>query len=142
MVTNYLDDFLFLAITQFLCNWLLQHFLEIYEQIRVPISEDKTEKASLIIVFLGVLLNGKGQFLAVPEEKRLRALHKLRLMTSYRRAKVHDLQKLVDLLNFLKRAIFPGRAFTHRMYAKFTGFKNDLNKQQKERVLLKLHHHV
>ena len=47
-----------------------------------------------------------------------------------RKTTVHELQRLRGFLNFLGRAIVPGRAFTHRMYA-YT--KSDT---------LKSHHHV
>ena len=33
---------------------------------------------------------------------------------------VHDLQKLCGFLNFLSKAVFPGRTFTRHMYAKFS----------------------
>ena len=46
---------------------------------------------------------------------------------------VKELQQLAGLLNFLCRAIFPGRAFTRRMYAQFSG---------PEFLKLKHYHHI
>ena len=40
-------------------------------------SEDKTEWAAELTVFLGVLLNGRSMSLGVPEEKRIRAVQML-----------------------------------------------------------------
>ena len=60
----------------------------------------------------------------------IKALNALNLMLSKKKATVHELQQLSGFLNFLSRALFPGRAFTRRMYAKFSGNN------------LKQHHHV
>ena len=76
-VTNYLDDFLFVAFTQMLCNYLIQEFLNLCEQIGIPISEEKTEWLAECMVFLGILLNGRFMILAIPEEKRTKAISML-----------------------------------------------------------------
>ena len=52
---------------------------------------------------------------------------------------------MCGLLNFLNRAIVPGRSFTRRMYAKFTGFEYTSHKELdnvRVRGTLKPHHHV
>ena len=59
------------------------------------------------------------------QRKRLsRAVNTLRYLLGKKKATVKDLESLAGLLNFLNRAIFPGRAFTHRMYAKFAGARD------------------
>ena len=68
-ITNYLDNFLFVAYTQMLCNSMIQGFLNMCDRIGVPIAEDKTEWACTIITFLGILLNGTNMTLGIPEEK-------------------------------------------------------------------------
>ena len=40
-ITNYLDDFLFIALTIMRCNFLLQQFLELCHELGFPIAEDK-----------------------------------------------------------------------------------------------------
>ena len=40
-ITNYLDDYLFLAQTLLLCNWMIQKFLDFCAEISFPISVDK-----------------------------------------------------------------------------------------------------
>ena len=82
---------------------------------------DKTEWGTDIIVFLGILLNGRYHFLAVPESKKMKALNSLKLLSQKKKGVVRDLQSLAGLLNFLNRVIVPGRAFTRRMYVKFSG---------------------
>ena len=68
-ITHYLDDFLFIARTLFLCNHMISGFLQLCDQIGVPVSMEKIEWALDITVFLGMLLDGRNLILAVPDEK-------------------------------------------------------------------------
>ena len=124
--TNYLDDFLFVARTILRCNAMIRGFLQLCEELGVLVSMDKTEWAAELTVFLGILLDGRNMLLAVPEEKRLRAVEMLTEMcrSGKKKATVAQLQKLCGLLNFLGKAIFPGTAFTRRMYNKFSQILN------------------
>ena len=131
-LTNYLDDFLFIAISTNTCNQMVKCFLELCNTLGVPISNEKTEWGSARIVFLGMLLDGIKCIITIPQEKRRRAQNMLDLILSKRKATVKDLEKLAGFLNFLNKAIMPGRAFTRRMYAKFTSTKEKL----------KSHHHI
>ena len=69
-VTNYLDDFLFLALTQSGCDDMMVTFLQLCSRLGIPVAEDKTVWAAICTVFLGTLLDGKNKVLAVPEDKR------------------------------------------------------------------------
>ena len=120
-LTNYLDDFLFVAKFLYLCNRYIQLFLDICEEIGVPMSDEKTEWASSQMTFLGMLLDGKKWLLSIPIEKVDRAVNQLMLLLNKKKATIKELQSLTGLLNFLTRAIFRGRAFTRQMYAKFSG---------------------
>ena len=73
-ITNYLDDFLFVALTLLKCNWMIQSFLRLCEQLGIPISAEKTEWGSLYTIFLGILLDGKNLTLAIPLDKRNKAI--------------------------------------------------------------------
>ena len=95
------------------------------KKIGFPVAEDKTEWASELLVFLGVLLNGRFMLLGIPEEKRARAVYLLQNMIDRTKTMVKDLQVLCGYLNFLCRAIFPGRVFTRRMYAKYSNITNN-----------------
>ena len=68
-LTNYLDDFLFIALSLLQCNGMVQVFLQVCEQVGCPITMEKTEWATQLIVFLGILLNGKELRLSIPVEK-------------------------------------------------------------------------
>ena len=136
--SNYLDDFLFYHVRRTVCNHLVSTFHSICDIIGVPWSIEKTEWASAVMVFLGILLNGNYHVLCVPEEKRLRVLSLLESFINKDKATIKQMQSLAGLLNFICKAVTPGRTFTRRMYLKFTGgtiIKRDGTK-------LKDHHHV
>ena len=116
-LVNYLDDFLFVETTVHRCNSLVRSFLSLCEDIKLPVSLDKTEWACEKLVFLGIMLDGTNFVLAIPPEKRDRALNLLNYFRDKKKATVRQLQVLTGYLNFLTRAIFPGRAFTRRIYA-------------------------
>ena len=134
-ITNYLDDFLFIALTLQMCNRSMEVFLEVCQKIGCPISQDKTEWATQLIVFLGILLNGFDLLLAIPQDKKNRAIHLLRWACSKRKVMVQFVQKLTGTLNFLNKAMVPGRAFTRGMYQKLT-------LKDKKGNMLKQHHHI
>ena len=119
-MTNYLDDYLFVKFKREACNRLVRKFLSICRQINFPVALDKTEGADTKMIFLGILIDGESRTLCVPEEKRLKALHMLKYIGQARKATVRQLQSLAGTLNFINKAIHPGRAFTRRMYAKFS----------------------
>ena len=129
LITNYLDDFLFIYVTQNGCNEIVMIFLRTCQDINFPVSHNKTEWASPLMVFLGMLLDGRSQTLSIPVDKRLEALNMVHLFQDKCKAKVKNLQKLTGHLNFINRAVVPGRVFTRRMYAKFSGSKFDKLKQ-------------
>ena len=112
---NYLDDFLFITLLRLICNNYLEIFKQICEQIKFPLSLDKTETATQIIIFLGMLLNTVDQTISIPEAKRSKAVQMLRKVIDSEKVTVLTLQQLTGLLNFISRAIVPGRAFTRRM---------------------------
>ena len=138
LLTNYLDDFLFIYFTEEGCNRQVCIFLNICNQIQFPVSLEKTEWASTQIVFLGMLLNGVTFTLSIAVERRDEILYLVKKFKCKTKATIKELQSLAGHLNFINHAVVPGRAFTHRMYAKFSG-SNILD--NKGRVL-KPHHHV
>ena len=97
-----------------------------------------------------MLLDGRNMVLRVPLEKRSKAVKMLQNFCSRKKATVRELQELCGFFNFLCRAIFPGRVFTRRMYAKYSekvklpianGTISN-GKVQNEAARLKPSHHV
>ena len=137
-LVNYLDDFLFISFLKYICNLQLQVFLHICELINFPVSAEKTESACTCIVFLGFLIDTVNQIIGIPMEKITRAVNMIQFVLNKcagkpkhkRKMTVLQLQRICGFLNFLGRAIIPGRAFTRRLYAHLQN-KN-----------LKQHHHL
>ena len=151
-INNYLDDFLFVAATLLICNFMIQQFMDLCAELNIPIAEDKMEWATLRLVFLGILLNGQNMTLVVPDQKRVVVINMLKTLVDSKKATIKELQSLCGYLNFLNKAVVLGRTFTRRMYAKFshvvdcTGWNNsrarirEISSNNKPR--LKPHYHV
>ena len=72
---------------------------------------DKTEWGTRRITFLVIMLDGHSLCMLVPEDKRDKALRMVRNMLSKKKATVKEIQVLAGTLNFLCKAIYPGKAF-------------------------------
>ena len=117
-LVNYLDDFLFVAFLVAWCNGQVQMFLDICKIINFPISVEKTFWSSTTMVFLGFLIDSVKQLVMVPIEKIEKGKDLILQVLDSKKWKVtiHHLQKICSFLNFLGRAIVPGRSFTRRLY--------------------------
>ena len=135
VITNYLDDFLFIALTLVECNGYVLIFLKICNDIGCPVSLEKTEWGASLIIFLGILLDGIHKCLCIPQDKRLKVLNMLKWFVDSRKATIKQIQVLTGSLNFLTHAIVPGRVFTRGMYTKLC------HTDSRGRAL-KDHHHV
>ena len=131
---NYLDDFLFAALLKAICDGQINEFLKICKEINLPVNTDKTFWGTTLLTFLGFLIDTEKQQVLVPEEKIIRARNMIEhiLMKRTKKLTLLQLQKICGFLNFIGRAIVPGRAFTRRLYA-YTSSK---------KRILKPHHHI
>ena len=138
-ITNYLDDFLFIAILKSTCDSVMHKFLEMCKDLGILVALEKTEWSSTQIVFLGILLDGEHLILAVPIEKQEKALKLLRDIEDKKSVTIEQIQVLTGYLNFITKAIFAGRTFTRRMYS-----KGSVYQKKKDRSIQKLkqHHHI
>ena len=117
---NYLDDFLFAALTKALCDGQLNVFFEICEKINFPVALDKTVTATSVIMFLGLLIDTVAQIISIPVDKVNKAKELIEHILGNKKTTVKMLQKVCGHLNFLCRRIVPGRAFTRRLYSYFS----------------------
>ena len=120
---NYLDNFLFGALMEMLCNNLVESFINLCTEINFPLALEKTEWATQIIVFLGMLIDMRNQTISIPEEKRDKAIWQIKDILSSKCTMVLKLQRLAGLLNFCCHAIIPGRVYTGSLYSNFKGSK-------------------
>ena len=134
-ITNYLDDFLFVHPLKDQCDKLVEEFLEVCKLISFLVAHGKTKKSTTQIVFLSILIDGTRKCLAISHNKLVRALYMVNHMKDKKKATVKEIQWLAGHLNFLNRAIHPGRAFMWRMFAKYSKLVNG-------GMTLKHYHHV
>lgn len=127
-INNYLDDFQTCKLDKEGCNRYLGIFIDICNELNLPLSLDKTQWATQVMVFLGLLLNTVNQMVTIPKDKIERGCRELDILIRSRKVTVRQVQGLAGLLNFFCRAIVPGRAFTRRLYSMIAG--------------LKQHHHI
>ena len=118
-VINYLDDYFFTALTKLLCDMQVQTFLDICKEINFPVSLDKTFWGMTQLVFLGLLIDTVARIITIPKEKIEKGIELITTILSSKKGKitVHQLQRLCGFLNFLGKAIIPGRVFTRRLYS-------------------------
>ena len=127
---NYLDDYLFIAAFKIECDKQLRLFLQVCDNINIPVALEKTFWGTTLLTFLGLLLDTENQIVCLLVDKVLKALD---LVDSFinkrnRRATLLQFHKLCGSLNFLCKCIVPGRTFLRRLYPKVGK--------------LKQHHHI
>ena len=76
-ITNYLDDYLKIALSEQMCNLMIKTFQKICNLIGVSLATEKTVWAATQVVFLGILLDGIRRLLGIPEAKRCKAIEML-----------------------------------------------------------------
>ena len=129
---DYLDDYFFAALFKKWCDWQVNTFLAVCDEIKFPVSLEKTYWGTTLLTFLGFLLDTENQRVHIPVEKVEWALNLIQQFLNKKKVTVHEVQKLCGFLNFLCRCIVPGRAFTRRLYAMTAAGSKEL----------KQHHHV
>ena len=127
---NYLDDFFFAAICKLLCDQQVKQFINMCDYVGIPVSLEKTEWGSEVIVFLGILIDVRNKIIGILVDKIQKGKEQIALVLKSRKIKIHQLQRLCGFLNFLCKCIIPGRALTRRLYAHTCGNN------------LKQHHHI
>ena len=122
---NYLDDFLFGDGYKIWCDNQIKAFLTICNQINFPVSREKTEWGAECMVFLGLLINTMLRLVCVPVDKigKGKRLIQFCLDKPSKKLTLLELQKVAGFLNFLCRAVVPGRVFTRRLYYSCVGLK-------------------
>ena len=67
-----------------------------------------------------ILIDTVNQLISIPVDKVEKARNLLTELIQSKKMTVLKLQQITGLLNFLARAIYPGRVFTRRLYVKYS----------------------
>ena len=113
-----------------MCNQQVEKFIDVCGQIGMPVNTKKTFWGTTCLVFLGLLIDTIMQIICIPTEKIDKAKKLIQDILGQKKVTVHQLQKLCGFLNFLCRAVVPGRAFMRCLYGHIAGNH------------LKPHHHL
>lgn len=119
-----LDDFLFMGPAHSNnCLKSLENFLQLCNDIGIPIKNEKTVYPTTTITFLGLEVDSLTMEVRLPRDK----LDKLRdAIDSFKHRKkvsLKELQSLIGLLNFACAAVRPGRTFLRRLTDLTKGLK-------------------
>ena len=116
-VTHYLDDFLFIGTSSQTCGQALLAFTGLCEELGVPLAVEKTLGPVQVITYLGLEIDTVSQQVRVPAVKVDALCNKIHAALCKKKLSLVDLQSLVGSLNFVCRAVSPGRAFLRRLIA-------------------------
>ena len=129
-VSHILDDFIFISsANSSQCQASLAIFLQLAEQLHIPINHNKTVNPTTCVTVHGVELDTEAMIARLPQDKLVKAQSELTQLLLKKKVTLHQLQSVIGFLNFACLVVKPGRAFLRRLI--------DLTKGLK-----KPHHHV
>ena len=116
-ILHYLDDFFFAGCADSSdCARALRSFQVICKKFGVPLASDKTEGPATRITFLGLAIDTARREIQVPSDKIAAIMSKLDIALSKKKLTLRELQSLLGSLNFICKAVRPGRAFLRRLF--------------------------
>ena len=119
-ISYFLDDFPLLESSQAKLLEFMSKFHQILNDIGMPIVTNKTLGPTILLEYLGLLLDFHKQLILIPEAKRVKCL---KLIESFlqshakkNKVMVKTVQKLAGSLNFICQALPVGRPFLASLY--------------------------
>jgi hypothetical protein len=107
-MSHIIDDFLFVGpIDSDLCQPSLEAFIDMVNDIGIPIKHEKTTLPSSVITIYGI---------EVDSVSMIAILSKIAFFMKKKKVTLKSLQSLLGLLNFAASCIVPGRIFLRRLY--------------------------
>ena len=128
LITHYLDDFLFVGPSSSSCLGLLRAFTLACGELGVPLASEKTEGPAQVITYLGLEIDALRAQVRVPPDKVQAMTNQIGVVLSRPKITLVALQSLVGSLNFLCKAVSPGRAFLRRLIALSKGITKPYHK--------------
>ncbi|KAK6170386.1 hypothetical protein SNE40_018795 [Patella caerulea] len=124
---HYLDDFIFIGGNISTCQKLISCFVDLCEEIGVPIAHEKTVGPVTTLTFLGLEIDTVKTVIRIPTNKTQNLISLLQLYSKRKKITLKNMQSLAGSLNFLCKAIRPGRAFIRRFYDAMIGIKKQFH---------------
>jgi hypothetical protein len=123
-----LDDFLFINSSYQSCHSDLYKFINMCQDIGVPIAHNKTFQPSQVLSFLGIELDALHAEARLPQDKLDKCINSVQAALSKSKLTLRQLQSLIGLLNFACQVVSPGRAFLRRLINLTLGKSNPYHK--------------
>lgn len=115
-VSHLLDDFFFIGkANSQVCSYVLNLFLQVCDDIGVPIKNEKTQLPTKVITIYGIEIDSSLMIARLPPEKIEKISSLLSCFKCKRSVTLRELQSLIGVLNFACSVIVPGRAFLRRL---------------------------
>ena len=127
-ITHYLDDFLLIGNSMAHCEVLMSTFKEVCAQLGVPLAAEKTEGPCHEITYLGLVIDAVKREVRVPGDKINALRSKIQSFWGRNKLSLKEIQSLVGSLNFVCRAIAPGRALIRRLIGLTRGLRKPHHK--------------
>ena len=110
-----LDDFLLIHPTEDQCSKSLQLFLDLCDDLGIPMAPEKTCGPSTILTFAGIELDTVQSESRLPEDKLLKCEHLIAAFLKRKKGTLKELQSLIGVINFACSVVVPGRSFLRRL---------------------------
>lgn len=114
---HYLDDFLIISNSKKQGQEDLDLFLDLCDEVNIPIARNKTEGPEQVLIFLGLEIDTIAEEIRIPLDKLEKCNLLIDELLSRKKCTLKELQSVLGLLNFTCQVIVPGRAFLRRLYA-------------------------
>jgi len=122
-VVKILDDFLFIGDTEESCNRALDSFISLTTLIGVPLSDDKTVRATKVIQFLGITLDSTKMEASLPIGKVNKYGKDVEMLMNQTHTTFRAFRSVIGKLQFSTCIISAGHCFLRRMYNAMIGKK-------------------
>ena len=115
-LSHYLDDYISYGPPGTnIAQYILDTFHAVCQELGIPVSPEKILNQTTCLIFLGLIINTILQEVRVPQDKLIEVKDKILDFISRSKVTLRELQSLIGSLNFLCRAVAPGRPFVRRL---------------------------
>ena len=116
---HYLDDYLMGHHQLQQCTHAFFTMQAMSNEISLPLSPEKLVPPTQCLNFLGLGIDTIGMVITVPEDKKTDIIACLQSALHAKKLRAKQLQSLAGKLNFITKAVPPGRTFSARIYWAF-----------------------